>query len=520
MRIVPGTTCLATIVPLLAACGSSTSNNAGGSPTDGGSGTDAGSAQDSGMPSGDGSADAAPNCGAVPPSGTQIVAAPTQLVVQGLTTDGKYVLYADTNAQTLSVVPVAGGQAVMVGPFTIQGGFTFAARAGGAVYFSSGSPQTNIATLTAWTPGVGPVEIAKNAALVGGFDISPDGSLVAYFATSDGNTGVLTVSTADGKTQTPLAMNVDLQNCPADAQFVQPDPSSPPVLVAAYCDQSSADAGGAPGGLVGPPETIATFAGAGFTKTAIGTFDEMTVPFTILVDPKGTQLLLSGASGLALYPIAGGTPKTVDANAVANSALFASNGDVVYSTSGGAVNRYSTATGMATTLLATGSYSVQTLSLDGNWMQLSQNVNQTTGGSDVFLASATAAGMATSEWTMQTANPNGFTSDSRFEFFAVSSATLQSMTADLYASPVTGGALGKVATVAGAVALAGSSIAVADNYRTAGTTDIEVIDLSNPTAKKTLVTQADPTMKVTPTNRIVYSWYCELNAMAGLWVAP
>jgi hypothetical protein len=494
------------------ACGSSTPDNAGGLVTDAGSPQDSAGSSDTGA-----AQDAAPNCGAIPPSGTQILAAPSQLVIQGLTTDGKYVLYVDTNAQALFVVPLAGGQPVKVGPYTA--GITFTATAGGAIYFSGGSLQTGIGTLVAWTPGAGPAQISQKAGFLAGVDISPDGSLIAYYTTTDGNTGTLTVSTADGKTQTSLVMDVDLLNCVADAQFVQPDPSAAPVLLTAYCPSSGADGGGPPVGT-NVPQTVATFTGAGFTKTVVGTFPSTNVPFSIPVDPKGTQMLLSDTSGLALYPIAGGAPKTVDANGVAGSGIFAPNGDIVYSTSGGAVNRYSATTGMSTTLLASGSYGPQTLSRDGNWMQLSQNVNQSTGGADIFVASAASAGMATSEWTMQTGVPSGFTTDSKFEFFTTSNGSFQNMTADLYSSPVTGGAASKVAAVAGAAPLPGSAIAIADNFMSAGTTDIDVIDMANPTAKKTLVTQADPNMKVTPTNQIVYSWYCQLNSMAGLWVAP
>jgi hypothetical protein len=243
----------------------------------------------------------------------------------------------------------------------------------------------------------------------------------------------------------------------------------------------------------------------------------MSLGNTLPVDPTGTQVLLPGASGgLALYPIAGGAPKTVDANGVSGSAIYANKGDIVYATSGGAVNLYSAAMGTSTALLATGSYIPQTLSPDGSWMQVSKTIDPMTGYADVFLASATTAGMATSLWTMPTATPNGFTTDSKYEFFSVGATN---MTSDLYSSPVSGGAPSKLATIAGAVALPGSVIAIADNYMPAGTADIEVVDMSNPTAKKTLVTQADPDMKVTATNQIVYSWYCQLNSMAGIWVA-
>jgi hypothetical protein len=238
-------------------------------------------------------------------------------------------------------------------------------------------------------------------------------------------------------------------------------------------------------------------------------------PSTLPVDPGGTQVLLP-SSGLTLYPIAGGAPKTVDAQGVSGSQLFAANGDMVYSTTTGAVSRYSASTGASTTLLTTGSYKAQTLSPDGKWMQLFQSVGPNS-GSDEWVASATTAGTATSEWTMTTASPGGFTSDGQFELFSVAGS---SMTSDLYASPSSGAPASKIATVASALALPGSVIAITENYTAAGTADIETLDVAHPTAKKTLVTGADVNMQLTPANQIVYSWHCRLDSNAGIWVAP
>jgi hypothetical protein len=455
----------------------------------------------------------------MPPTGTQLVAAPTQLVVKGITGDGKYAFYVDPNAQTLNAVPVAGGRTATLGPYKI-GNLTPTRT--GAVFFSTIASMTSIGSLWVWSPAAGSTATAlsMSANAAAGVDMSPDGSLVAYFATTsaDGNTATLTVSTIDGKTQTPLVTGVDLTLCPGDVQFVQPSPSAPLVLVAGYCLAADADAGA--GGGLGEPENLATFTGTGFTKTILGTFDSMKFPFALPVDPGGTQLLLTGPSGLALYPIAGGAPKIVDPNGTGDYAIFATNGgDIVYTTTSGAVSRYSSATATSKVLIANGTYTPIYVTLDGNWIQLAQNVNQSTGTTDVDIASATAAGSPTRVWSMTNATPSGFTGDSGFELFLTSNASFQNVTADLYASPVSGGAPGKVATIAGAAALAGSKLALAVNYA-AGLADIEVVDLANPTAMKTLVTQADPNIQVTPTNQIVYSWYCQPDSMAGVWVAP
>ncbi len=460
-----------------------------------------------------GSDDGGPDCGAGAPTGTQILAATTQLVVKGLTYDGNYALYVDTGMQTLNAVPVAGGKAVTLGPYKTD---ALQPTTTGALFYVTLDPATGVGPLWAWTPATGASSISMNASAVGGQDMSSDGSLVAYVAPSptDG-TGTLTLTTADGKAQTPLVANIDLQNCSVVVEFVGS------TLVAAYCLASPAD-GGTAGDGGAPVQTVASFAGSGapssFARTLVGEFDPSQFGYFIPVDPSGAQMPLVGASGLGLYPIAGGAPTAVDANG-AGGAIFAPNGDLIYSTTSGAVSRYSSMSATSTPLIATGGYYAAALSSDGNWMQLDLNTDSNTGATDVYLASATTAGSPLREWPTTTANVAGFSSDSKFELFVTGATTFKNTTYDFYASPVSGGAPTKVATIASLGWLSGSKMVFTDNYTVMGMADVEVLDLAKPAAKQTLVTQADFNLQVTPTNQIVYSWYCQANSMAGIWVA-
>jgi hypothetical protein len=482
-----------------------------------GSASHGGGPQDSGAPPPDGgsapdASDGGPDCGSIAPVGTQIVAAAKQLVVKGLTFDSKYALYVDTGAQSVWAVPVAGGSPVMLGPYKT---ISLVPTQTGAFFFPTVSSATALGPLLAWAPpGASATTISMSASAAAGASMSDDGSLIAYFASMDGTTGTLTVSTVDGKTQTPLLPGVDLRNCPADAQF------DGTTLLAAYCLASAADGGGASDAGAPPGETVATFTGASFTKAIVGTtFDPSQFTYYIPVDSTGMQLLLTDSSGLGLYPVAGGPSKLVDANG-GGGGLFAPNGDLVYPTATGSINRWTAASGTTTALVASGAYYPLALSFDGTSLQLGLNFDQGSGASDIYLASATMAGTPASEWSMTTAFAVGYTTDSKYELFETGATTFQATTFDLHASAVSGGAESKIATIAGAGLLDGSRIVVTDDYMPTGTTDIEVIDLANPAAKKTLVTQADVNLQVTATDQIVYSWYCQLNSMAGIWVAP
>jgi hypothetical protein len=458
-----------------------------------------------------GSAESGPaaSCGTVAPSGTQIVASTTALRIQGVTLDGKGVLYEDPVAQVLYAAPVAGGTPTKLGA---AAGTVSASGASGALFFpgfeDAGQPQAPIGPLWAWTAATGAHEVSASATAGSSFDMSSDDAFVVYFATTDGLTGTLTVSTVDGATRAPLVRNVDLRGaCAAVARFDKT------TVLASYCLTNPGDA--AAGDAI-----VSTFAAPTFTRTSIGSFPyAQALTSQLATNAAGTQILLVGPSGLSLYPTDGGAPVAIDANGVRG--LFAPNDDVVYATASGALIRHAAAGGNRTTLLASGSYTPQRISPDGSWLQLYDDLSPMGQYPNVYVASAVTPGMATTEWSATPATLLGFTADSAFEIFEASTGTLATAD-DLYASPVSSGAApAKVVSTTSVAVLGGSRLVATDNPAGTAMADIEVFDLSNPAKKTTVVTRAGARFAVTPGGAsIVYSWSCKPTSQAGIWVAP
>jgi hypothetical protein len=499
-----------------------------------------------------------PDCGAVPPSGTQIVTSTAPLVLQGggLTSDG-YAFYEDANSQILYAVPASGGTPSSLGVVTSQSG-TFYRNGGKAVLFLpvAANPVSDIAPLSAWTAATGPKVISTGVLAYDSYgytyDVSQDGSEVVYFAANGGPTVSLTVTTIGGTPQTLLS-SIDLSNgnCLPIANFVGS------TIVAEYCLASSAsDDGGVPGAL-----TYAAFAGPAFTQTTLATLPAPTPPSAFVaqafltpapVSPDGTKLLISSTSpGLALYPIAGGAPTVI--NASGGNGAFAQNGDVIYGTDTSALIRYLAGSGAGSdggatedgggtedggtedggapgggnsiTLVPSGVY-LLTISPDGNWVQVGRATNSTDTLTDIYLASATkqnSLASLTTVWSQTTGYPIGFTADSTFDTLETNvPTTFGDTNFDFEAAPVAdGGAATKVVTSAGGLAFttAAKIVTNLNATPTTGAADIEAIDLANPSAKSVLVTQADPNFfYARATNQVVYSWYCASNASAGVWV--
>ena len=391
---------------------------------------DSGKADASGTDAGD----AGPDCGTIPPVGTQIVASTDPLVLQGqgLTSDG-YAFYEDTNTQVLYVVPAAGGSPANLGSMTSQGR-TFYLNGGKAVLFlpAAANPNTGLAPLSAWTAASGPAAISTGAFAYDSFDytydVTQDGTEVVYFSGQAGFTASLTVSSIDGKSQKTLVQNIDLTNeyCSPTAQFVNH------TVVAYYC--LAAPVGDAAVGEAGVGAlTIASFASPAYTQVTLVTAPAPTANTALYgpgpVSPDGSKLLLSpyqDAPDLALYPLAGGAPTTVDPNGVQGG--FLPKGDVVYVTQSGAMMLYSTTdagvadAGGSLTLVTGGVGGLMTLSPDGNWLQVASAENQYY-FTNLFLASATTPGPLTTLWSPTSAYAFGFTPDSKFETFGTNLST-------------------------------------------------------------------------------------------------
>ncbi len=515
----------------------------------------------------DGAADAGPpDCGAVAPTGKQLVASTDPLILQGgrLTSDG-YAFYLDANTQDLFVIPSSGGSPANLGMMTSQSD-TFWANGGKAALFLTApcNPETLLAPLWAWNAATGPKQVSPHAFSWDSFnytyDATADGTQVAYFTTPGNYTAALTVTTlATGQSQS-LVEGIDLtsQSCWPFVYFVGD------TIVAYYCL-----AAGAAGGIAGDV-TIASFAGSNYTQTTLASFPAPTenapLESPAAVSPDGTHLLVTpaqGAPGVVLYPIAGGAPTTV--SATGQQAVFAADGDVIFIRADGTVQRYTPAAAAAdagTTDAGTrdasskdaesadaetkdaGTKDAETadaggpltlvgpsagleglldLSADGNWLQVFTAYSDTDPyPTNVGIASASTPGSVTLVWSPDTATAVGFTTDSKFEAFAAPVG--DASTYELAASPVSGGALITIPSIAGGPSFTAASkfiISVNGNALT-GSADLKAVDLSNPMAASTLVTQADPNYFYggASSKQVLYTWHCAATPASGVWTVP
>jgi hypothetical protein len=491
----------------------------------------------------------APDCGAVAPTGTQLVKSTDPLILQGgrTTSDGN-AFYLNANSQELYVIPSAGGSPAELGVMTSQSD-TFWANGGKAALFLTApcNPETLLAPLWVWSAAAGPKLISSTAFSWDSFnytyDASQDGTTVSYFVTPGNYTAALTVTSLTTGTSETLVDGIDLtsQDCWPFTQFVGD------TIVAYYC-------------LAGGQVTIASFAGATYTQTTLATFpaptDTAPLEAPAAVSPDRTQLLVTpaqGASDVALYPIAGGAPTTVSATGAQGA--FAPNGDVIFVRSDGTVQRYvaataakdggtvdasstdastgdagttdgstadaSTAGGPLTLVAASaGVEGLLGVSADGNWLQVLTNYTDTYPyPTNVGIASGSTPGAVTIVWAPLTATTFGFTADSKFEVFAAPVGDAGAY--ELGASSVSGGALITIPKLAAApVFTTGSKFifSVNDNTLTGGA-DLEAVDLTNPTATSTLVTQADPFFFYTgaTSQQLLYSWHCQATHASGVW---
>jgi len=511
-------TALALILAAVQGCGSNNSSS---------SAPDASANGDGSADAGTEAAEAGPDCGSTPPTGTQLVASTDPAVILTVT-DDDHVIYEDLTTQEVYGVATSGGKPSDIGKMLSQSDTVWAHGAAFLYLPTAASETSPFAPVSAWTAANGTSVISKSAvawdSYVYAYDASKDGKYVVYYATTNGTDATLTVSTIDGKTQTPLVTGVDLTGqgmtgpsgtfCwPPAVQFVND------TVIAQYClpPVATVDAGT-------PPETatIATFTAPGFAPTTFGTtFQPPSGPVT--VDPTGKDALLLDPSGtgLSLYPLAGGSPVTVDATGVAG--LFTATGDVLYLTTTGSLARYTATSGTTTTLVPSGIAIAFDVSPDGNWLQAASQQNSTTGMTDLDLVSTTTPGPANHVVKTATIEAAGFTADSQFSLIAGNfppNFHFGVVNFDLEASKTSGGAASKVLTTAGEVLpTTGSKVVCNTNYSpSTGGADIVSIDLSTTAPPTTLVTQANQHVFETSTKKIAYSWSCNENAMAGVWV--
>lgn len=504
-------------------CGSSSANNA--AKPDGSTGNGG----DGGVPSVEASAEAAPvdagpDCGAVPPTGTQLVPSTDPLVILTLTAD--HVIYENLTTQELYGVAIDGGTPSDIGKMQSQGS-TVWAHGSTLLYMPvETDPMTGIGPVSSWTPTGGTTVVSTSAVAEDAYDytydVSKDGQWVAHYeAAANAESAVLTVSTIDGKTQMPLVTDVDLYDVDEQYMVIL---CNPPILqfvndtlVAQFCKKESNDAG-----VTADEDLVMAFTAPTFTPVLLGTYpvprpDVELTP--IVFDPTGTSALLVDPSGvgLSLYPLAGGTPVVVDPTATAG--LFASNGDILYTNSATSLVRYTAADGGTTTLVPSGLTLPLDLSPDGNWLQIA--AGQSAGLTNLYLASATTPGPVNTVVKSETAGAIGFTASSAYSLYGTGfSDNFGPSTYTLWSSTIDGGATKVLSATGGSAVYAttGSKLVVPTNQtKSTGQTDIVSVDVSTTAAPTPLVTQADPNIFQTTSRAIVYSWYCNESGTAGIW---
>jgi hypothetical protein len=269
--------------------------------------------------------------------------------------------------------------------------------------------------------------------------------------------------------------------------------------------------------------TIATFTGPAFVQHVLAPRAQA----AFALDVAGTHVLVSGPSGLVVYPIQGGAPVPIDSEGT-GGALTRDGGSVIYTTTAQALKRSPIARPAPMTLVPSGVTGLYGLSPDERWVLTYRTQAQGGQTSDLYLASATAsdAARALSVSTSAAIFGDAFTADSLYALY-FDNVSVASGVGDFVVASVPGGPPTKVTSDAFvAAATAGSHVLVTDNCTTctgisAGAADLRAFDAVNPATITTLVSQAYASFYLdTARDKVVYSWTCKRDGTAGIYVLP
>ncbi len=450
-----------------------------------------------------------------------------------MTADG-YVAYGDTSAGTLSVLGVEqedGGLPSSSSPSSLGAADIETAYVlGRLVLFFSPSTEADagpsrVGTLNAWSSSLGSPQVVSSGALESltyfTFAASADGQYVAYLGdvSSDGTSASLYVANVATGAKTELVSSIDVV---ADA--CQPRISfSGEYVAASYCHV--APLAGTDGGTNRFVATVATFLASSGQAATLAT----NVDSRFGVDPGGVAAIMLGAAGLVASPIAGSGaadagPTTIDT--AGTSAIISGDGKtVVYATKSDALKRANTFAPLDVLQLVPSSFAAVTaLSGDGSWVLGMLRAGTVTDTGDLYAASATAPGSASTLSSATSASSSiagdAFTADSHYAVFLTN--VTSSFTGTLMASAL--GAGGAPATLgSGAyeeLAALGSQIVFNLNDAN-GKADLEWADLSTKNPPTLVASQADETFFLGPArDRIVYTVSGAGSAADGLWIAP
>jgi hypothetical protein len=330
--------------------------------------------------------------------------------------------------------------------------------------------------------------------------------------------GDVYVANTDGTDKTKLASQV-----PLDTAFNM-----------AFAGETAVLSGVLSGDIDATSGTLESFAAPTWTATVIATG----VSGSFVTNPANTALLALTASGLTVFPLAGGAPVVVDPNGIAG--LFTSDGSaVVYTSTDTALLRSPATKSQPTTLVAGGFPSVVALSANDALALGTVSPSQFSGpgqGQNLYLASATAAGAAETlsmtanlgSYTASTPIATGspvFTTDASHVLFG-SNPTLSGL-ATLNVSLPSGTTTQSFSGVWLFQPTTGGQVVFDDHYvptggvGSNGSADIEWLDTTKTNAPTVLVSQADANFYVTTDMAtLVYSWSYLKGGMGGIWTLP
>jgi hypothetical protein len=518
---------------LLAACGNTpwgtysddggpTPEPEGGSSPEGSTGEDGGDAS-----AGDDGNTPIPD-GAVLPTGTQL-AMGSSFQVDGVTSDG-YAIYEDSDAFTLSAVPVKGGVPISIGTIDTTSETTVI----GLVVFSWSkvSPTSGAGVLTIWTKANG-AHVVSTASQVAGdglqsVAVSPDGTKVLFYDNMNvaGNEASLALAGTDGadggKIELASSLNIGDLGCFPVFGFVGSD------VVAIYPPLTD---GGTSDGGIEYNASVNTYTGPTYTATQVA----QNAQCVLAIDPTNTYALYSTTGGLFAQDVAGANTVAIDSAGVFGQ--FSGAGDagagdaglsVVYTDTTKALKVAPvTPTPTPTTLTAGGFTNVLSISGDGQWALANKSF---TGGQnplwDLYLASATTPATATTLTLTAVVQPvfgfavDPFTVDSTHVLYSYPPPADGGAGAfpSLYAAPVTGGTPAPLGfTVSSAFGTSGAKI-VFDVAGAYGGLDLLANDTSTSAPSTTLVSLVDPMFFLTADrSTIVYTWSYSDISVAGLY---
>jgi len=466
----------------------------------------------------------------VTPAGTQL-AASNQIQIFGVTTDDQ-VIYADNGSAggALFAVDAAGGTPTQIAKPTVSSSASYIAGIAGKVVFvwegvPTAANSKEVGTLHLWKKGGTYVPAITSDAGTGkscasaGFAASTDGSKVIFSGNSNTTctVGDVVGANSDGTSPATLAAGVDLgTDC---SPFI-----------------------GFAGGTHAVTATCAVAPGDGGTPSAlINSYDASWAPTLILAgaldfwssDSAATKLFVGTPVSAQVFPIGGGTPQIIDTKNLDNGfAYMAKDGShVIYSTTAGDLYSATVATTpVITTLQSSGVKVVRSYSADEGHVIFNTNFDTQQFGSDLFLASLTAAGTPVTLESGTTGALFGltfaddFTADSKYAIYIKNLNPSQGI-GDLYAVTTAGGTPAQITTAEWQnLSATGSKIVFNDNCQSCsgtsatagGTADIKSADLSTTAAPTMLQAGADVTILLNNArDHVIYTYSQNLPADDG-----